>query len=296
MTPDPYADPEHKNYIFFGHGWSIPGYIDLNVNNKITVISLRDETFLTETRGTNIMTSIRAVKSVKDYYNFMLTYTENTGNELCVYSSDSYRRVPNMLLSTGKIKKSNELTGFFDITDSESGGSIAVQTLQELLITLGNNFTIIIFACRGPLKIEDIRWMDDIEGYFMNDTDIVNYINRKNIPIGTKTKQTKSLCQSFAKWLRSDSITAKNKRRNEYKKEQKKQKQLEYRNKKLNNFVTVEPLQSSSNAWRPSRTYIDEDMWQEDKYDLEYGEPDFLAEWNEPDYFENELDYEIDRF
>ena len=292
MTPD----PDHKNYIFFGHGWSIPGHIKLIENDNVQVISLKDETFLTETRGNNIMLSIRDVKSVSDYYNSMLRYTENTGNELCVYSSDSYRLVPNMLLSTGKIKKSNELTGFFDISDFESGGdTIQVQTLEELLIKLGKNFTIIIFACRGPLNTEDIRVMMN-EGYFMNDTDIVKYITERNIPIGTKTKQPKSLCQSFAKWLHSDSITAKNKRRNEYKKEQKKQKQIEYRNKKLNNFVTVEPLQSSSNAWRPSRTYIDEDMWQEDKYDLEYGEPDFLAEWNEPDYFENELDYEIDRF
>lgn len=292
MTPD----PDHKNYIFFGHGWSIPGYIKLIENDNVQVICLKDETFLTETRGNNIMLSIRDVKSVSDYYNSMLRYTENTGNELCVYSSDSYRLVPNMLLSTGKIKKSNELTGFFDISDFDSGGdTIQVQTLEELLIKLGKNFTIIIFACRGPLNTEDIRVMMN-EGYFMNDTDIVKYITERNIPIGTKTTQPKSLCQSFAKWLHSDSITAKNKRQNEYKKEQKKQKQIEYRNKKLNNFVTVEPLQSSSNAWRPSRTYIDEDMWQEDKYDLEYGEPDFLAEWNEPDYFENELDYEIDRF
>lgn len=308
-------DPDHKNYIFFGHGWSIPGYINLNEEDNVQVICLRDERLFTESRDFKIMPYIKGAKSVSEYYNSILAFTENTGNEVCVYSStSSSRRVPNMLLSTGRMKFSSELTGFYDIKELEDQiDTISVQTLQELLIKLDKNFTIVIFACRGPLNVNDISIMSDDKGYFMNDVDILTYINRNNIPTTGKST-TVSICESFAKWLGSYSENDKNIRREEYNKEQNTQiqKQLEY--KKQEKEQEVKPLIQSSNRWIPSfMKYTDkEDALQqynftpesnepeyfEDESDYFEGEPDyfedesdFTPEWNEPNYFEGEPDF-----
>ena len=311
-------DPDHKNYIFFGHGWSIPGYIDLNAEDNVQVICLRDERLFMESRDFKIMPYIKAAKSVSDYYNSILAFTENTGNEVCVYSStNSYRRVPNMLLSTGRMKFSSELTGFYDIKELEDQiDTISVQTLQELLIKLDKNFTIVIFACRGPLIANDITIMTN-KGYFMNDVDIVTYINRNNIPTTSTstTKQTKSICQSFARWLRSYSENDKSRRRDEYNKEENRQTQKQIEYKKQEKEQEVKPLIQSSNRWMPSfmrytdtlqeydepdftpesnePNYFEDDSdftpeWNDPNY-FE-GEPDFTAEWNEPEYFDGELD------
>ena len=319
-------DPEHKNYIFFGHGWSIPGYIDLNPEDNVQVICLRDERLFTESRDFKIMPYIKGAKSVSDYYNSILAFTENTGNEICVYSSTtSFRRVPNMLLSTGKIKFSSELTGFYDIKDfEEQVDTISVQTLQELLIKLDKNFTIVILACRGPLNVDDISIMNDDKGYFMNDLDIVTYINRNNIPTTSEstTKKTESICESFAKWLDSYSEYDKERRRIEYNNEQDRQTQKQIEYKKQQKEEEVKPLIQSSNRWIP---FFMRNTDKKQEKDLEYnesdyfesepdyfeddpdyfegdpnyfegdpdyfeGEPDFTAEWNEPEYFEGELD------
>ena len=268
-------DPEHKNYIFFGHGWSIPGYIDLNPEDNVQVICLRDERLFMESRDFKIMPYIKGAKSVSDYYNSILAFTENTGNEICVYSSTtSYRRVPNMLLSTGKMKFSSELTGFYDIKDlEEQVDTISVQTLQELLIKLDKNFTIVILACRGPLNVHDISIMNDDKGYFMNDVDIVSYINRNNIPTTSEstTKKTESICESFAKWLDSYSENDKQRRRDEYNNEQDRQTQRQIEYKKQQKEQEVKPLIQSSNRWIPSFMRNTDKKKQED---LEYNEPD----------------------
>lgn len=264
---------DHRHYIFFGHGWSIPGSIELNINHQVQVISLREERFFTESRDFNIMTYIKHAKSVQDYYNSLLAYTENSGNEVCVYSYPSYNFVPNMLLSTGKMKNSNELTGFFNqqnlnITEE----TISVQTLEELLIKVGKNVTIVIFACRVPLNIDDIKVMSSYQGYFMNDNDIVDYIIERNIPIGSPTFK-KIYSKSFDKWLVCYSENDKNRRKNEYKKEQRRQKQIEYKKQKKQQKVMTElkPLIPSLNAWRPSFMIKRE----KDKYDVGQCEPYF---------------------
>ena len=320
-------DPEHKNYIFFGHGWSIPGYIDLNPEDNVQVICLRDERLFMESRDFKIMPYIKGAKSVSDYYNSILAFTENTGNEICVYSSTtSSRRVPNMLLSTGKMKFSSELTGFYDIKDlEEQVDTISVQTLQELLIKLDKNFTIVILACRGPLNVHDISIMNDDKGYFMNDVDILTYINRNNIPTTSEstTKETESICESFAKWLDSYSENDKERRRKEYNNEQDRQTQKQIEYKKQQKEQEVKPLIQSSNRWIP---FFMRNTDKKKEEDFEYnepnyfegepdyfegkpdyferepdyfeGEPDFTAEWNEPEYFEREsdiIDNESDR-
>jgi hypothetical protein len=155
------------------------------------------------------------------------------------------------------------------------------------------------------------------KGYFMNDVDIVTYINRNNIPTTSTstTKQTKSICQSFARWLRSYSENDKSRRRDEYNKEENRQTQKQIEYKKQEKEQEVKPLIQSSNRWMPSfmrytdtlqeydepdftpesnePNYFEDDSdftpeWNDPNY-FE-GEPDFTAEWNEPEYFDGELD------
>ena len=196
---------EHKDYIFFGHGWRVPGLIDLRRMNNVTIIALEGGCWITEDRDIEHMNILKQSESTQQYYETMLGYTENSGNKLCVYSSNTtYYFVPDMLLSTGTISGSRhpELTGLLDIeTRGTSVNTVGVQTLEELLHQLGGNFTLLVFACRGPLSEEDFKGIQ--RGYFINDSDILDYINNKGIR--TTEISTKSICQSFTEYLNIDS-------------------------------------------------------------------------------------------
>jgi mannitol-1-phosphate/altronate dehydrogenase len=115
--------------------------------------------------------------------------------------------------------------------------------------------------------------MNDDKGYFMNDVDIVSYINRNNIPTTSEstTKKTESICESFAKWLDSYSENDKQRRRKEYNNEQDRQTQRQIEYKKQQKEEEVKPLIQSSNRWIPSFMRNTDKKKEED---LEYNKPD----------------------
>lgn len=247
-----------KDYIYFGHGWDSSSTVDLSHFSNVTVISLKESCLLRESRLTDHLKLLKSAKSVSDYYSKLLGFTESTHNEMCVYSSKGpHYLAPDMVLTTNPklgYKGSHELTGLFNISDSGSLVSApSISTLGELLTSLGDNFSITIFACRGPLSQDQISALGS--GVIVDGEKIRDFINRKNI---TPHDEGLTLpCTSFEEFVRlteGDERT-KEERRSEF---EEYMKGLELEEQKLaeerrSAFSSSLPNRSAT-AWRPRRS------------------------------------------
>jgi len=196
-----------KEYIYFGHGWDMNETFNLSIYENVTVIALKHGCLFVDDSqdATDHVKMIQESDTVTDYYTSLLEYAIGSGrNKLCVYSSDDYYIIPNMILTTYKKNYGRELTGLYDLQQkTKREDTIHVETLEELINRLGSrNLTLTVIACRGPL---DQMNYDELRGSaFVDDNnEIIKYMMSKKMQI-VSTHPTEGQCKSFYDFLKID--------------------------------------------------------------------------------------------
>lgn len=185
-------------YIFFGHGWNTDKTFDISHFNNIKITMMKEACLLFESREFKHLQNAMKV-GIKDYTrndylkDLYEHATEKFKNKFCTFDSEEYTTVPNLLLTV--YKKDEELVRLQKIGDVRpTKFPQNVMLLSELVEILGDNFTLIVYTCRGQLdtfQMQNITLFGDKEG-----ADIINKIMSSNINILEEPLENPP-CKSF---------------------------------------------------------------------------------------------------
>lgn len=194
-------------YVFFGHGWDIGKVFDISDKNNVKIAAMKSANILQEKRGIKYMKSICNIGirgyEIEDFIKELHNQNIEMKNEFCVYDSKKYNIVPDMLLTVYAKKGFNtkDKPSTDELTRLQKLGEIKatrldshVILLSELVEKLGNNFSLIIHACRGPLDV----WQMSHLHYFEKGNELENIVMKKGIkPLPDDYQSVSPPCKDY---------------------------------------------------------------------------------------------------
>lgn len=185
---------DRNTFIFIGHGWSTGSTFNISKHKNLRIIMLRYPVCLMDDPSTRHLKSLMRIGingyTADDYVYEMIENARKNRNEFCMYDSSEYTVVPNLLLTVHK--KGNELARFQkagDIRPTKLGAHVLM--LDELVKKLGDNSTLVVYACRSEL---DAWQMEHLEVFGLEGAqDIENVVLDRRAKPGAATPPCRNI-------------------------------------------------------------------------------------------------------